>query len=372
MPMLNADSAVTAAGAALWTWHAADGHLSIRSEVGGPLGYLDGRWRLDTFLGQVDGLARGLIVARLRDGKAGEPVDARITLTDGRPAHFVGSFYDTGMARGLIVTVDGTASSAAGGVAAGAPAGVAARIAGGTNVEPVFQPIRRLDDLSVAGFEALARFRAPDGRLVGAETLVGLGGDTDWVAIAPVMLLKSAETLAALRAEGSTPFMQVNLSAAEIARPLLVEHIAAIIRDANLPPGALRIELTEQAALRDFEGALGALAAFRAAGAGIVLDDFGAGHSSFAWLAEIPADGVKLDPKLIRMVAQPRARKILTSLAALIRDLGMTVTAEGIEDPATAPDLLAMGCDYVQGFAYDMPMLGVDVAAAFDPLPIRP
>jgi EAL domain-containing protein (putative c-di-GMP-specific phosphodiesterase class I) len=356
---------VTAAGAALWTWQGADGHLSIRAEVGGPLAHLDGRWRLDAFLGQIDGLARGLIVARLRDGRAGDPVDARITLTDGRPAHFVGSFYDTGMARGLIVTMDGTTD----GAASGAADGVAIGSATGTNVEPVFQPIRRLDDLSVAGFEALARFRAPDGRLVGAETLVGLGGNTDWVAIAPVMLQKSAETLSALRAEGRTPFMQVNLSAAEIARPLLVEQIAAIIRDANLPRGALRIELTEQAALRDFEGALGALAAFRAAGAGIVLDDFGAGHSSFAWLAEIPADGVKLDPKLIRMVAQPRARKILTSLAALIRDLGMTVTAEGIEDPATAPDLLAMGCDFVQGFAYDMPMLGQDLAAAYDPLP---
>jgi hypothetical protein len=98
MAMLNADSAVTAAGAALWTWHAADGRLSIRAEAGGPLGYLDGRWRLDSFLGQIDGLARGLIVVKLRDGKVGDPVDARITLTDGRPAHFVGSFYDAGVA----------------------------------------------------------------------------------------------------------------------------------------------------------------------------------------------------------------------------------------------------------------------------------
>lgn len=350
MPILNADSAVTAAGAALWTWHEGDGRLSIRAEAGGPLAHLDGRWRLDAFLGQIDGLARGPIASRLRAGKVGDPVDARVTLMDGRPAHFVGSFHDTGMARGLIVTVEGAGF----------------RPPAETNVEPVFQPIRRLADLSVAGFEALARFRAPDGRLVGAETLVGIGGDTDWAAIAPVMLQKSAETLSDLRVGGRTPFMQVNLSAAEIARPLLVEEIADIIRDASLPPGALRIELTEQAALRDFEGALGALAAFRAAGAGIVLDDFGAGHSSFTWLAEIPAEGVKLDPKLIRMAAQPRARKIIASLAALIRSLGMTITAEGIEDADTAPDLLAMGCDFVQGFAYDMPMRRQDLALAFD------
>ncbi|MBI1359526.1 MAG: EAL domain-containing protein [Alphaproteobacteria bacterium] len=356
MPILNADSAVHAAGAAVWTWHGADGRLSIRAETGGPLSSLDGGWRIAAFLEQIDGLTRSLVAAQLNSGSAGDPVDARIMLIDGRRAHFVGSFYDRDMARGLIVTSEG----------------LGPRPSAETNVEPVFQPIRRLDDLSVAGFEALARFRAPDGRLVGAETLVGLGGDTDWTAIAPVMLRKSAETLSALRSEGRTPFMQVNLSAAEIARPLLVEEIAAIIREARLPPGHLRVELTEQAALRDFEGALGALAAFRAAGAGIVLDDFGAGHSSFAWLAEIPADGVKLDPKLIRMVSQPRARRILAALAALIRDLGMTVTAEGIEDPATAPDLRAMGCDFVQGYAYDLPMLAGDMTAAYDPLAIPP
>jgi EAL domain-containing protein (putative c-di-GMP-specific phosphodiesterase class I) len=298
-----------------------------------------------------------MISTRLAEGRPGDPIDVRVTLADGRPAHFVGSFHDLGVARGLIVS---------------AKAGVRL-VHDDTNVEPVFQAIRRLGDLSVAGFEALARFRSPDGKLVGPDTLVGMGGQTDWTAIAPVMLLKSAQTLAALRAESRPEskdlFMQVNLSAAEIAQPLLVEEIAAIIRDASLPHGVLRIELTEQAALRDFEGALGALAAFRAAGAGIVLDDFGAGHSSFAWLAELPADGVKLDPKLSRMIRHPRACRIVTALTALIRGLGMTVTAEGIEDSALAGELHAIGCDYVQGFAYDLPLRTPDISAAFDPLP---
>ena len=123
--------------------------------------------------------------------------------------------------------------------------------------------------------------------------------------------------------------------------------------------------------MRDFEGALGALAAFRAAGAGVVLDDFGAGHSSFAWLAELPAEGVKLDPKLTAMIAHPRAARIVSSLTALIHGLGMTVTAEGIEDAALAADLHAIGCDYVQGFAWDLPLRTQDIAAAFDPLADR-
>jgi EAL domain-containing protein (putative c-di-GMP-specific phosphodiesterase class I) len=353
MQHVSAATAVTAAGAALWSWHAADNSVAIRAEPGGPFARLDGSWALDAFLKQVDGLARGLISSRLANGRIGDPIDARITLGDGRPAHFVGSFSDDGVARGLLIATDGPVAT----------------IHGETNVEPVFQPIRRLDDLSVAGFEALARFRTAEGRLVGPDTLVSLGQDTDWSAIAPVMLQKSAAILSELRGAGRDVFMQVNLSAAEIARPLLVEEIAAILRETRLPRATLRIELTEQAALRDYEGALGALAAFRAAGAGIVLDDFGAGHSSFAWLAEIPADGVKLDPKLVRLVSQRRGGQILAALAALIRKLGMSITAEGIEDPAARPELLAIGCDYVQGYAYDLPLRAPDIDAAFDPLP---
>lgn len=347
MPQLAAS---TTQRAALWQWSAAEGVLQIRAEPGGALARLDGRWTLQSLLEQFDGLARVRIASPLKSGRAGDPVDIRVTLLDGAPAHFFGAFHDVGVARGLIVPADGGHRF----------------LHGESNVEPVFQPIRRIDTLAVAGFEALARFRAPDGQLVGPDTLVGLGADTDWTAIAPVMLARSAEALARLRAEGHDVFMQVNLSAAEIAQPMLVEEAAAIIRDANLPHGCLRVELTEQAALRDFDGALGALAAFRAAGAGVVLDDFGAGHSSFAWLAEIPADGVKLDPKLCRMVRQPRACRIVTALTGLIRSLGMTVTAEGIEDKVIAGELQAIGFDYVQGYAYDLPLRGQDIGVAFD------
>jgi len=356
MPQFSTTSTGASARAALWSWHAGEGVLTIRAEPGNPLARLDGRWTLQALLEQFDGLARMRIASPLKSGRPGDPVDIRVTLLDGAPAHFFGAFHDLGVARGLIV------SAAASG----------RLVHGESNVEPVFQPIRRLDTLDVAGFEALARFRAPDGQLVGADTLVGLGADTDWTAIAPVMLAQSAAVLAALRAEGRNVFMQVNLSAAEIARPYLVEEVAAIIRDADLPHGVLRVELTEQAALRDFEGALGALAAFRAAGAGIVLDDFGAGHSSFAWLAEIPADGVKLDPKLCRMIRQPRACRIVTALTGLIRGLGMTVTAEGIEDKVVAGELHAIGCDFVQGYAYDMPLRLEDLMVAFDPPADRP
>ena len=206
MSQLAANTSAATARAALWSWNAVNGVLTIRAEAGGPLSTLDGAWSLEALLAQFDGLARVRIATPLRSGRPGDPIDIRVTLLDGRPAHFFGAFHDRGLARGLIV-----------------PAEAGTRLVHGeSNVEPVFQPIRRLDTLAVAGFEALARFRAPDGQLVGPDTLIGLGGDTDWTAIAPVMLEKSANTLASLRDAGHDVFMQVNLSAAEIARPLLV------------------------------------------------------------------------------------------------------------------------------------------------------
>lgn len=80
---------------------------------------------------------------------------------------------------------------------------------------------------------------------------------------------------------------------------------------------------------------------------------------------------MKLDPKLSRMVRQPRACRIITALTGLIRGLGMTVTAEGIEDAAVAGELQAIGFDYIQGYAYDMPLRAQDIAVAFDPIVAR-
>ena len=341
-------AAVSAAGAAIWVWSADTETLTIEAPAGGSLSHLDGVWRLPAFLEQVEGLSRAALSAQLRNGAMGEPRDIKVVLTDSRPVRFLGAVTEAGAARGLILSPD---------------IGPLAPLR--SDVEPVFQPIRRIQGLEVVGFEALARFRDPVMGLVGADAVASVGEEIDWTAIAPTMLARSAEVLSRLRASGHDVFMQVNLSAADISQPELVATIIESIRRARLPFGVLRMELTEQAALRDAEAAVGALSAIRGAGAGLVLDDFGAGHSSFAWLAELPADGVKFDPKLVRMAGHPRADVILGALTRLVHELGMTVTAEGVESSDRAAPLSAIGCDFVQGFAYDYPLQADDLAAVF-------
>ena len=157
--------------------------------------------------------------------------------------------------------------------------------------------------------------------------------------------------------------MQVNLSAAEISRAKLVDEAATAISGFQFPRGVLRVELTEQAALRDADRALGALAALRAAGAGLILDDFGAGHSSLAWLVDIPADGVKLDPKLTSLISRPRGFKVISAMIGLAHELKLSVTAEGVETDAQARALRDAKCDYVQGWLYGAPLLEADMSA---------
>ena len=144
---ISADTAVTAARAALWTWSAGDGASPSAPRPAARCQRSTAAGHSSPFSPRSMGLHASSIASRLREGRPGDPVDVRVTLIDGRPAHFVGTFHDLGVARGLIVSADASTRF----------------VYGESNVEPVFQAIRRLDDLSVAGFEALARFRAPDG-----------------------------------------------------------------------------------------------------------------------------------------------------------------------------------------------------------------
>ncbi len=217
----------------------------------------------------------------------------------------------------------------------------------GPELDPVYQPIISLQPgLQIVGFEALARWRgAGHGRF-----------DDDGLALN--MLLQAADALASWRETTGRDdlFVHVNLTGRDLEEADLPGLIATLIDGHGLAPGSLKVELTEQAALRDFGAALDAARAIKAAGAGLVLDDFGSGHSSFAWLADLPADGLKIDPDLTRRLDDARTRMIVEAVVALAHRLDMRVTAEGIEDPAQAGLMGDIGFDQAQGFAFGRPV----------------
>ncbi|MDB5460347.1 MAG: hypothetical protein JWO72_2088 [Caulobacteraceae bacterium] len=224
-------------------------------------------------------------------------------------------------------------------------------------IVPYYQPVVRLSTGAISGFEALVRWRHPRRGLVLPDEFLALADEMGLLLdIGAHMLETSARQLAAWRqvhrAAGELS-VSVNLSTVEVDRPHLVDDVARILRDTGLPPGALKLELTESDIMRDPERAATVLQALRTAGAGLALDDFGTGFSSLSYLTRLPFDTLKIDRYFVKTMATSEgSAKIVRSIVNLGRDLDLEVVAEGVENAVMARRLLQIGCDYGQGFGY--------------------
>ena len=224
-------------------------------------------------------------------------------------------------------------------------------------IVPFYQPVVRLKTGAISGFEALVRWRHPRRGLVMPDDFLPLATEMGLMeALGAFMCESAAHQLAAWRANHRAAgdlTCSVNLSTGEIDRPGLKEDIARILRITGLPPGALKLEITESDIMRDPEAAAVILQQLRGVGAGLALDDFGTGFSSLSYLTRLPFDTLKVDRYFVRtMTSNPGSAKIVRSVVNLGRDLDLEVVAEGVENFAVAQQLLELGCDYGQGFGY--------------------
>ena len=224
-------------------------------------------------------------------------------------------------------------------------------------IVPFYQPVVRLSTGAISGFEALVRWRHPRRGLVAPDEFLNLAGEMGLLLdIGAHMLETSARQLAVWRANHRAAgelTVNVNLSTVELDRPNLVADVARILRDTGLPPGALKLEITESDIMRDPEHAAVILQALRDAGAGLALDDFGTGFSSLQYLTRLPFDTLKIDRYFVKtMATNEGSDKIVRSVVNLGRDLDLEVVAEGVENAVMARRLLQIGCDYGQGYGY--------------------
>ena len=222
---------------------------------------------------------------------------------------------------------------------------------------PFYQPIVRLSTGALSGFEALVRWRHPRRGLLTPEQFLPLCEEMGLMPeLGAMMMREAAKQLATWRkrhrAAGELT-VAVNLSTGEIDRPDLVSDVTAIRAETGLPPGALKLEVTESDVMRDPDRAAVVLRALRSAGAALALDDFGTGFSSLSYLTRLPFDTLKVDRYFVRtMASNEGSAKIVSSVVKLGQDLAMEVVAEGVENAMMAQQLQALGCDYGQGFGY--------------------
>ena len=231
-----------------------------------------------------------------------------------------------------------------------------------------YQPQHRADDRSLCGFEALLRWnnpslgRVPPSRFVPVAEALGLMPEIGaWV-------LDEACRQARVWLDcGHRGFdISVNVAAQQLQRTGLVAQVRAAIERHALPKGALTIELTESSLMENVMRVQNVLAELKALGIQLSLDDFGTGYSSLAYLKQFPIDKLKIDQSFVRGLPDDGDdATIARTIVAMAHQLRMVVAAEGVETPAQALFLKAIGCDELQGYLLGRPVPATEAEAFF-------
>jgi EAL domain-containing protein (putative c-di-GMP-specific phosphodiesterase class I) len=223
-------------------------------------------------------------------------------------------------------------------------------------LEGHFQPIISVTDHAVVGYETLARWPHDRLGMLTAARFISLASSEGFLASIDSMMIRcAAEALPALFAttSGRTPFLTVNVEPRRMQEAGFAGRTLADLASLKLDPRGLIIELTETSAVHDWAELRANVACFKAAGIGLAIDDFGAGHSNFGLLVELDPDLVKLDQSLIvAAFNSDRGRSVVRNAVAAARSAGAKIVAEGVSNADWTSVLEELGFDYMQGYAF--------------------
>ncbi|MCC5979842.1 MAG: EAL domain-containing protein [Salinarimonas sp.] len=233
-------------------------------------------------------------------------------------------------------------------------------------IVPFYQPKIDLRDGSVPGFEALLRWRHPEGGLRSPMELAQAFADPELsVAIGERMLDRIIDDMRSWDAAGITMgTVALNIANAEFLNPRFADSVIEVLDSAGIAPQRLEVEVTENVFLgHGAQAVSAALRRFREAGIQVSLDDFGTGYASLTHLDQFPLNWVKLDMSFVSRVGKStRAEAILEGTIKLAHSLGLGVVAEGIETREQLAFLADSGCELGQGYLFARPMAASRVA----------
>jgi diguanylate cyclase (GGDEF)-like protein len=221
--------------------------------------------------------------------------------------------------------------------------------------EPYFQPIVRLADNAVVGYEALLRWRHETRGLLTPSEFIGVGEDTglieevDWLLYRRVMRWMRDLPLG---------YVSINVSPRHLRSDDFAKRLLDMMDDAGADPRRLRIEITEVALLDDSPRALRMLNHLRSRGVGALLDDFGTGFSALSYLHRFPIQAIKIDRSFVAGLtgaSRSESLALVRAILALAGTLGIDSIAEGVETGTQSDLLLGLGCQYGQGYLFGRP-----------------
>jgi diguanylate cyclase (GGDEF)-like protein/PAS domain S-box-containing protein len=222
-----------------------------------------------------------------------------------------------------------------------------------------FQGEWDLESQRLLGAEALVRWQHPERGMVPPALFIPLAEECGLILRLGMVVLRDAcRSLEAWSRRGLPDdfVLRVNVSALQLADATLTSEIAEVLASSRLDPERLCLELTESSLLVDPTGAVLALEKLRELGVGVAVDDFGTGFSSLLYLKQLPLTSVKIDKAFVDgLPDESRDRAIVASVVRLAEEIGISVTAEGVETAAQASALLDLGCRRAQGFLLSRP-----------------
>ena len=224
--------------------------------------------------------------------------------------------------------------------------------------ELLFQPEVSMEKLQVGLVEALVRWRLPDGRLATPDEFLAVTEESGLIIELGDWVLRTAIETAAHWHHGDWPDVKIaiNVSARQLLDQRFVERIQFLLREFRLPPRCIELELTESV-LQTGAATIHSLRLLRSLDIAIALDDFGTGYSSLASLEQLPLSRIKLDRTLIAGIdTNPRSAAIAAALIRLCDDLGIEVTAEGVERDSQFGCLCGNRGMYLQGYLISRPV----------------
>lgn len=231
-----------------------------------------------------------------------------------------------------------------------------------------YQPIVRLADKYIVGFEGLARWHHPELGTMQPDLFIPLAEDTGRIRELGRNLLLDACMTAATWPTGPAgpPEIAVNVSPRQLADPEVLDFVADALEASTLDPRRLTLEITERAMILDVDVATKHLLQLREIGVRLAIDDFGTGFSSLSQIHRLPFEILKLDRSFVADLGLPAARTVTNTIARLAEGLELTPLAEGIENEAEAEQLQAFGYTLGQGFLYGRGMSAAEALATLE------
>ncbi|HEY0889941.1 MAG TPA: EAL domain-containing protein [Nocardioides sp.] len=226
-------------------------------------------------------------------------------------------------------------------------------------IDVVYQPIYRVRDERLVGFEALVRWRQrhPAVGHANSNTFISTAERTGAIAhIDEYVLGKAIAEASDWPNRTQAVYVSVNLSATTLTSPQLVAKIDRMLGDARLPPHLLQVEITESALIDDLPDAVRQISALRALGVTVAIDDFGSGRASLNYLQSLPVDVVKLDRSIVAAAtSDDRSRRLLDGVSHMCELLDLQIIAEGVERADQFARLKEIGIPMAQGFFLGRP-----------------